>query len=476
MEKKTILTLTVLILIVIAVYGFMPVNVHSADQNDPINAFSTSSNSTSAQFFLGPIGTQLNSSYLTGLSSLSSQLAQIGQEQANGSIKCYPAQTTSNGPQPPICLLIFPNHDYDLIPIPPSASFNAPSLVQNGKPSVVYIGAQGCPFCAQERWVLVTALDRFGNFSKLFYDRSATVDGNIPTFTFNFSNSTFQSAVDKPPVNGGPYGDSNPTGFFYGNYYTSPYINFYSLDQVGSSFLVNESGISSAYPFIYDNVVSQANRGFGIKDFSLGGVPFFSINNQYVFDGATLNANIVFGDTSAYSTHQEMLNSIESPSSLTFGETALGAANILTAQICTVIKNAAPVCKLPYISEIQNKISNVYSSSVSAVPPFDFQYYYIFIAVAAVAAVVIFLFLKKMYRPSSKSSHKAESKPTDGVEHQQKEAAANESLDKKLDLILNKMDDINKRVEKIEKEEKKIENTENMKEHMHDEEGLEGHN
>src|SRR5712692_8559609 len=40
-------------------------------------------------------------------------------------------------------------------------------LTGNGKPEVVYVGAEYCPFCAAERWALSVALSRFGSFSGL---------------------------------------------------------------------------------------------------------------------------------------------------------------------------------------------------------------------------------------------------------------------------------------------------------------------
>ncbi len=42
-----------------------------------------------------------------------------------------------------------------------------PALSIGGRPAVVYVGAEFCPFCAAERWALVAALDRFGSFSHL---------------------------------------------------------------------------------------------------------------------------------------------------------------------------------------------------------------------------------------------------------------------------------------------------------------------
>ncbi|HEX3329470.1 MAG TPA: DUF929 family protein [Gaiellales bacterium] len=59
-------------------------------------------------------------------------------------------------------------------------------LREGGKPVVLYIGAEYCPFCAAERWPLVTALSRFGTFKNLGATHSATNDvyPNTPTFSF----------------------------------------------------------------------------------------------------------------------------------------------------------------------------------------------------------------------------------------------------------------------------------------------------
>jgi hypothetical protein len=55
-----------------------------------------------------------------------------------------------------------------------------------GKPLVLYIGAEYCPFCAAERWPLVTALSRFGTFTNLGATHSSSSDAypNTPTFSF----------------------------------------------------------------------------------------------------------------------------------------------------------------------------------------------------------------------------------------------------------------------------------------------------
>jgi thiol-disulfide isomerase/thioredoxin len=60
------------------------------------------------------------------------------------------------------------------------------ALTANGKPEVVYVGAEYCPFCAAERWALSVALSRFGTLSGLRLIHSSRVDvyPNTPTLSF----------------------------------------------------------------------------------------------------------------------------------------------------------------------------------------------------------------------------------------------------------------------------------------------------
>src|SRR5262245_46632126 len=67
------------------------------------------------------------------------------------------------------------------------------ALTKDGKPQVLYVGAEYCPYCAAERWSMVVALSRFGTFSGLGATTSAAEDvyPNTPTFTFH--GSTYSS-------------------------------------------------------------------------------------------------------------------------------------------------------------------------------------------------------------------------------------------------------------------------------------------
>lgn len=68
-------------------------------------------------------------------------------------------------------------------------------LAQGGKPQILYIGAEFCPYCAAERWGMVVALSKFGNFSNLEYMQSADNDvvaNGLSTLSFRNSNYASQ--------------------------------------------------------------------------------------------------------------------------------------------------------------------------------------------------------------------------------------------------------------------------------------------
>ncbi|HUZ55074.1 MAG TPA: DUF929 family protein, partial [Streptosporangiaceae bacterium] len=84
-------------------------------------------------------------------------------------------------------------------------------LTSNGKPEVVYVGAEYCPFCAAERWALSVALSRFGTFSGLHLIHSSSTDTDPNTPTVSYYKATYTSKyvafatteaqkVDKTPL------------------------------------------------------------------------------------------------------------------------------------------------------------------------------------------------------------------------------------------------------------------------------------
>ncbi|MBW4049766.1 MAG: DUF929 family protein [Proteobacteria bacterium] len=66
-------------------------------------------------------------------------------------------------------------------------------LTTDGKPGLLYVGADFCPYCAGERWGVMLTLLRFGKLSGLRYMLSTADDVYPNTPTVTFEHATYQS-------------------------------------------------------------------------------------------------------------------------------------------------------------------------------------------------------------------------------------------------------------------------------------------
>jgi thiol-disulfide isomerase/thioredoxin len=67
-------------------------------------------------------------------------------------------------------------------------------ISDQGRPSVFFMGAEWCPFCASERWALVEATSRFGSWKGLRELRSRPGQGNYPSLpTYDLTDATYSS-------------------------------------------------------------------------------------------------------------------------------------------------------------------------------------------------------------------------------------------------------------------------------------------
>jgi hypothetical protein len=77
---------------------------------------------------------------------------------------------------------------------PPKPLTGAALTGTSGKPEVLYIGAEFCPYCGVTRWPLAIALSRFGTLSNLETTYSAANDSAGPnTPTLDFRHATYKS-------------------------------------------------------------------------------------------------------------------------------------------------------------------------------------------------------------------------------------------------------------------------------------------
>jgi len=196
---------------------------------------------------------------------------------------------------------------------------SAKALTSGGKPEVLYIGAQYCPYCAAERWALTAALSKFGTFHGL---------------------SGIHSAGGKEVY---PH---TPTLNFYKSSYSSKYLTFTSVEQetVSEKPLEKTSAAQNALITKYDSppYVSASEQG---------AIPFIDFGGKYFVHGAQYDPQLLSGQTWA-----QVATALKDPSS-PIAKGADGAANMITATICKVTNNQpSDVCTTPSIKTIQGQL------------------------------------------------------------------------------------------------------------------------
>ena len=170
----------------------------------------------------------------------------------------------------------------------------APALASGGKPEVLYMGAEYCPFCATERWAMLNALSRFGTFSNIKF---------------------IHSAPDDTPA-------SVPTLTFYQSGYSSKYVAFtpVEMQKIDRSALQNPTSEQKALLNKYDAPPYVQGAG--------GSIPFLYVGGKYIVSGASYDYNVLSGKTYA-----QIAAAMKDPSS-EIAKGAIGAANQMTAAIC----------------------------------------------------------------------------------------------------------------------------------------------
>ena len=96
-----------------------------------------------------------------------------------------PALSTS-GNSAPSSIMVFAG-------LPPPAAVKGRRLTAGGKPEILYVGTEFCPYCVAESWPLIVALSRFGQFSGLRTSRSPSFEGVPPTDGWTFYGSSYTS-------------------------------------------------------------------------------------------------------------------------------------------------------------------------------------------------------------------------------------------------------------------------------------------
>jgi hypothetical protein len=203
----------------------------------------------------------------------------------------------------------------------PPTSISGTPLTSGGRPEVLYMGAEYCPYCAAQRWALIVALSRFGSFHGLAAAHSAAKDGaghaepypNTPTFTFAQSGFTSRYLTFTPVETQTNIPDPATGG------YTS---------------LQTPTAAQQALLDKYDAAYQ-------------GAIPFVDIGNRYLTVGASFNPGTLSG--LSWSRIAADLHDPSSP----VAKSVLGAANHLTAAMCGLTHDQPATACTPAVKSLR---------------------------------------------------------------------------------------------------------------------------
>jgi len=180
----------------------------------------------------------------------------------------------------------------------PVKAISGPPLTSNGKPEMLYIGAEFCPYCAELRWSMAVALSRFGSFT------------------------TPLRGIHSSPTDVYP---NTATLTFYKAGYSSNYLAFTPVENE----TVNRAPLQPT---------TKQQQAIWDK-YDPNSYPFIYFGGKYIITAPLYNPQVLQGKTWA-----QIAAALHDPSSA-IAQGALGAANYMTAAICKMTgQQPASVC------------------------------------------------------------------------------------------------------------------------------------
>jgi thiol-disulfide isomerase/thioredoxin len=197
-------------------------------------------------------------------------------------------------------------------------------LTLGGKPEVLYIGAEYCPFCAAERWAMVMAFSKFGTFSGLHGTSSSATDTNASTPTFAFYHSAF----------------------------TSKYLSFVPVETLannGTTTLQTPTSAENALLSKWDTAPYTTQNG---------SIPFVYLGGKYLINGAQYGPNA--GSPLSGMQFTAAVNYLTSGKNA-MSKGAMAAAGFLVGDVCALTHGQpASVC-----SQVPSSLIGITTSSHS---------------------------------------------------------------------------------------------------------------
>jgi len=203
-------------------------------------------------------------------------------------------------------------------------SISGTALTANGKPEVLYMGAEYCPYCAAERWAMIVALSRFGTFSGL---------------------ATVHSAAANGAGNAEPY-PNTPTWTFVHATYTSKYLTFSSVEEQTN---IPDSA-TGTYTTLQTPTKAQEALVTKYDSSSGGAIPFVDFGNKYLISGASYSPQVLAGLS-----WPTIASDLSNPNSAV-AKAVDGTANYITAAICQLTGNQPASACTATVKSLESQI------------------------------------------------------------------------------------------------------------------------
>ena len=208
----------------------------------------------------------------------------------------------------------------------PKVITGQPPLAANGKPLIVYYGADYCPFCAAQRWPMVVALSRFGTFTGLTVTHSAA-DDTYP---------------------------NTPTLSFHGSTYTSDYLVFQGIETTTNVRQGNGYQPLDQPTADQQALVAKYDAAPYVDGDATGTIPFVDYANKAVQAGSSYGPPTLAGMTA-----QQVADALSDPTS-NIAQAIDGTANAITALLCQITGNQpGNVCSTAAVKAYAGKFNGV---------------------------------------------------------------------------------------------------------------------
>jgi len=197
---------------------------------------------------------------------------------------------------------------------------SGPPLIRGGKPEVLYVATEYCPYCAMENWPLIVALSRFGQFTGLTTSRSPEFEHVAPIDSWTF----------------------------YGSSYASPYLSFVPVERYSNVLVNAKANPAARASYRKLQPLTPAQQAIFARYDTSRSTPFLDFGNQAAQTGSgPIPTQLITGKS-----WSQIAAALRRPGT-DLGSALLTEADSLTAELCRLTGDRPATACPAFITSIQ---------------------------------------------------------------------------------------------------------------------------